>query len=190
MNKEKLSFSELMKKYAYYVVVFFSLVILTAIITIVGIATTRSNTLPTNSQALVYTSPILNGNILKDYSNTELQWNKTLGQWEVHKALDFVANSGANVYSFTDGTVEKVYTNQLDGTCVTIKHSDELSTIYKFLDSNLEIKEGDIVKSGQVIGKVSGNAGVEGEDGSHLHFEVWKNGSSVDPSSYLDISNK
>lgn len=191
MEIKKINIGGLMKRYANQFVAFLALVLLTAVIIILGVSIGNSSRIEqSSSSAMVFTMPILNADVLKDYSNTELQWNQTLSQFEIHKGIDFLASSGTNVHCFADGVVSKVYSNALVGTCVEIQHDNSLKSVYQFLDSNLEIKEGDTLTSGQVIGRVATEAGVENEDGCHLHFEVWKDGSSIDPSGYLDISNK
>ena len=58
-----------------------------------------------------YVVPMQNATIAKDYSGTELQYNDTLKQWEIHKAIDFIATDNLNVYAVADGTVSNVYTN-------------------------------------------------------------------------------
>ena len=58
-----------------------------------------------------YVGPMQNATIAKDYSGTELQYNDTLKQWEIHKAIDFIATDNLNVYAVADGTVSNVYTN-------------------------------------------------------------------------------
>ena len=71
-----------------------------------------------------------------------------------------------------------------DGTCNHYKHLFGLVSVYKHNDSGL-IRQGDLIESGQVIA-FSGNSG-EITTGPHLHFELWREGSPVDPTEYINF---
>lgn len=138
----------------------------------------------------VYVVPVKDATILKDYSATEYQYNDTLKHWEIHKAIDFLAEKGADVYAFADGTVTDVKTNHMEGTYVEITHSNGLVSVYKSMDSKLNVKVGDKVIAGTVIGTVGDQMGKELNSGAHLHFELWRNGDKVDPNDYLALGEK
>ena len=55
--------------------------------------------------------------------------------------------------------------------------------------STKDLKVGDMVSRGQVIGAIGSNAS-EAYLGNHLHFEVEENGKKIDPSGYLNLSGK
>ena len=137
-----------------------------------------------------YIVPMKNATIQKDYSNTELQFNDTMKQWEIHKAIDFLAGDEANVFAVADGTVSNVYTNYLEGTVVEIAHKNGIVSVYKSLASEVSIKTGDKVSAGQVIGTASETMSQELNSGKHLHFEMLSNGTKVDPNNYLDLGTK
>ncbi|MCA1598744.1 MAG: M23 family metallopeptidase [Chloroflexi bacterium] len=67
------------------------------------------------------------------------------------------------------------------GNCVIIKHNDHISTLYAHMDDQihpLEVRVGDVVQQGQVIGY----EGMTGwTTGPHLHFEVRVDNIQVDP---------
>lgn len=84
------------------------------------------------------------------------------------------AEASKNVYSVADGTVIFVhkYGDNLAGNRVRIKHDDGIiTTAYYHLDS-YNVKIGDKVKKGQVIGKIGGSGLKIDSWGKHLHFEV------------------
>ncbi len=136
-----------------------------------------------------YTVPMKNATIAKDYSMKELQYNDTLNQWEIHKAIDFLAGDDTNVYAAANGNVSKVYTNYLEGTVVEITHNDGIVTVYKSLAStNVEV--GDKVNSGTIIGEAGTSMAQELNTGAHLHFEMLKNGKKVNPNDYIDLGIK
>ncbi len=181
------------KKYGYYVVLAFCIGIVSLAMVIGGVAQT-SNTNPGTSQvastAITMQSPLAISNVLKNYSDSELLFNKTLGQWEAHKAIDFAAESGTDVYASLGGTVASVYTNYMEGTVVVVEHVNNLKTIYKSLDSNTEVTQGQEIKKGDLLGYVSASANAEVLEGPHLHFEVWEDDTKIDPSGYLNLEDK
>ena len=137
-----------------------------------------------------YVVPMQNATIVKDYSGSELQYNDTLRQWEIHKAIDFQAGEDLNVYAVADGTVSNVYTNYLEGTVIEISHSDGIVSIYKSLNSEVSVAVGDNVSAGQIIGQVADSMAQESNTGTHLHFEMTVNGVKVDPNDYLSLGDK
>lgn len=139
---------------------------------------------------ITFVMPIENGTIIKDYSNTMLKYNSTLKQWESHKGVDIKGAEDALVRAAYAGEVVSVENNYLTGTVVVIKHINNLQTTYGSLDENVSVKVGDKVSTGQIIGQVSTSAKGEAADGAHLHFEVIENNIKVDPSLYLENTNK
>lgn len=137
-----------------------------------------------------YVVPVKNATIAKDYSASELQFNNTLKQWEIHKAIDFVASDDLNVYAVSNGTVSNVYTNYLDGTVIEIAHNNGLVSVYKSLNNDVKVSVGDKVSAGQIIGTISETMAQELNTGAHLHFEMLLNGVKVNPNDYLDLGNK
>ncbi len=139
----------------------------------------------------VYVVPMKNAVVEKDYSGKVLQYNDTLKQWEVHKAVDFKPSENLDVMAVSDGTVSNVYSNYLEGTVVAISHSGGVVSTYKSLDKNsVTVKVGDKVTTGTVIGKAGDSMAQELNSGAHLHFEMSKNGVKVDPNDYLALGDK
>ena len=137
-----------------------------------------------------FITPMKNATIAKDYSGSELQYNNTLKQWEIHKAIDFIAGEDLNVYAVADGTVSNVYTNYLEGTVVEISHANGMVTIYKSLDKNVKVKVGDKIGAGNAFAVVANTMAQELNTGAHLHFEMIENSVKVNPNNYLDLGNK
>ena len=95
-----------------------------------------------------------------------------------HSGQDFGAALGTEVFATGDGVVELVEQNIWGyGNMVLINHGYGYKTRYAHL-SEFAVEQGQKVKRGQVVGYV-GNTGKS--TGSHLHYEVIKNGEPVDP---------
>lgn len=147
-------------------------------------------TIQTATNQTSYTCPIADCTVQKDYNADELQYNDTLKQWEIHKAIDLVTTEACNVLAITNGTVTNLYTNRLEGTVIEISHDNGLTSIYKSLDSNVKVKLGDYVKQGQIIGSTSSSMAREQNSGIHLHFELMLNKAYINPNDYIDFSKK
>ena len=159
---------------------------------VVAIALAVGLTLPATQQVstvnLDFTSPMLNAEITKDYSETELQFNENLGRWEIHLGIDFKSDDN-KVFSVLDGTVLSVENNSLEGYVVTIEHEDGFTSVYSSLDENVLVEEGDTVKGGEQIGESSATATGEFDE-AQLHFTLLKDGDEVDPNLYIDLEKK
>ena len=96
---------------------------------------------------------------------------------KMHRGIDFPAPMGTPVYATADGVVTMVKDSPDGyGKHIRIKHG-EFETLYAQL-SSFEVKTGDRVLRGQIIGSV-GSSGRS--TNPHLHYEVLKNGKPVDP---------
>lgn len=144
----------------------------------------------TGTEQTAYACPIADCTVQKDYNADELQYNDTLKQWEIHKAVDLVTTDATNVLAIANGTVTNLYTNRLEGTVIEISHNNGFTSIYKSLDSNVKVKLGDYVKQGQILGETSSTMAREQNSGIHLHFELLLNKSYVNPNDYIDFSKK
>lgn len=100
---------------------------------------------------------------------------------QMHTGIDIGAPTGTFVFAAGDGKVLKTGFDRKKGKFIEIEHGSQYQTHYFHL-VEIGAKEGQSLKKGQQIGK-SGNTGVS--KGPHLHFEIWKDGESVDPLPYL-----
>lgn len=103
-------------------------------------------------------------------------------QIKKHHGVDIAAPVGTLVVASADGPVLTAAKNSDLGNLIEIQHADGYTTRYGHL-SEIFVKKGQIVKRGQVIGSV-GNTGLRCS-GSHLHFEVSKNGVRQDPKPFM-----
>lgn len=106
---------------------------------------------------------------------------------EGHLGIDIIGKLGSLVYAPANGTV--IFSNWTYnyGYTLIIAHSSGYRTVYKHNQLLLKT-EGEIVKRGDPIA-ILGNTGSE-STGPHLHFEVWKDGTPLNPRKYfLNINN-
>lgn len=105
---------------------------------------------------------------------------------EFHRGLDMAATQGERIYAVKSGTVIKAESHYSWGIFVVIQHEDGTTALYAHQQQSV-VKVGENVSQSQVIGYV-GSTG--NSTGSHLHFELCKDGSLsqsllIDPQSVL-----
>lgn len=115
--------------------------------------------------------------ITDDYGYDRLTVNSTI----VHKGTDFRAPEGTKVLAMNDGVVKVARTFVVYGNSVIIDHGLGVQTLYMHL-SKLNVKEGDRVTAGQLIG-LSGMTGYA--ESPHLHISVKISGISIDPMTFI-----
>jgi len=104
-----------------------------------------------------------------------------LGRPAMHTGLDFRGNTGDAVHATANGNVVTAGRNGGYGKMVEIDHGNGFSTRYGHL-SEIEVKVGQWVKLGQIIGRV-GSTGRS--TGPHLHYETRVDGDATDPQKFL-----
>lgn len=138
-------------------------------------ATTQAQTV--NYGNTSYVLPVTE-DILKDYSDSPV-YDKTMGDWRVHKAIDFECEKGTPVYAVGNGKVVKVFSDTSYGYCVEIDFG-EFTARYCGLEQGTTVKVDGAVKKGDLIGN-TGDLPCESEQEPHFHFETLKDGKSIDP---------
>lgn len=98
-----------------------------------------------------------------------------------HYGIDLAAAEGSEIRSFADGIIAEKGNSAIFGKYIKVNHKDGFVTFYAHL-SEYCCDEGKQIKMGEIIGK-AGTTGVA--TGPHLHFEVRKDGKSIDPSQYI-----
>ncbi len=101
-----------------------------------------------------------------------------------HYAVDVVTVKDSPVKAVADGTVIFAEWTVATGYVIILKHDNNLISVYKH-NAMLTKEQGEIVKAGEVLGTV-GNTG-ELTTGPHLHFELWRDGFPVNPTSFIDF---
>ncbi len=103
---------------------------------------------------------------------------------ESHFGVDIVAAKNEPVKATMDGTVILATWSSETGHTIAIQHSNQIVSFYKH-NSVLLKKIGDVIKAGEPIA-IIGNSGELTSD-PHLHFELWFNGTAIDPQEYVSL---
>lgn len=101
---------------------------------------------------------------------------------EAHYGVDVAAKDNEFIKAALDGTVVFAGWTASDGFVIQLQHSNNLMSVYKH-NSDLTRRVGDHVKAGEPIA-IIGNTG-ESSTSTHLHFELWYNGTPVNPQDYV-----
>lgn len=100
-----------------------------------------------------------------------------LGKTRVHKGYDIYVDK-TQVLAAAEGIVHRVKTGYRSGLYVKLKHENNIYTLYVHLHS-ANVKEGEKVQQGQVIGRIDGATG--NAIAPQLHFELKPRNQSIDP---------
>ncbi len=138
------------------------------------------------SYPTVFMMPV-EGEIINDFSDSEMVFNTTLNDWRAHNAIDIKSPLGTPVKAVADGIVEKISFDESLGYTVEINHGGGLTAKYSNLQREVFVKEGDRVEMTDVIGGVGEDSYLEYNNGAHLHFEMYLKDTPVDP---LEILGK
>lgn len=103
------------------------------------------------------------------------------GKTKSHTGIDIASNQGTAVYASDGGSVTLAGWNGGYGNCIMIDHGNGYVTLYGHL-SSISVSVGQTVSQGATIGAV-GSTG--NSTGPHLHFEVLKNGTRIDPEQFF-----
>ncbi len=115
--------------------------------------------------------------------NSLVYYEKTYLQ---NSGVLYSSTSVFDVVSAFDGTVTNVSKDEILGNYVEITHNPNLKTIYYSL-GEVTVKKDDTVVSGDVLGK-SGDNSLNGESENCLLFEVYHNGTAIDPEDFYNMS--
>lgn len=122
--------------------------------------------------------------LIEPFSGTELVRSSTTGTWQTHNGADIAAAEGSEVYAVSNGEIKDIENSALWGTTVVLDHHNGFMTRYCALAPDLQVQEGQMIVSGEVIGTV-GTADIESALPPHLHIEMKHHGSYIDPMEYF-----
>lgn len=122
-----------------------------------------------------------------DYKSKEEQTNSIIyyeNTYLQNTGINYKSDEVFDVISILSGEVIEVENEELLGKSVTIRHDNELISVYQSL-SEVSVSVGDKVTTGQIIGK-SGSCNLITNSKNNLHFELYANGNIVNPEDYYD----
>lgn len=118
--------------------------------------------------------PVKNGVVIAAYQKSSVQ----------HFGIDIAAQENTHVMATAEGTVISANWSVENGYCIIIQHEDNLISCYKQNDKILK-NIGEHVERGEVIA-ILGNA-KNNSWGPHLRFEIWHNGTALDPQDFISF---
>lgn len=121
-----------------------------------------------------------------DYQSTEEEQQSSIlyhnNTYIQNTGINYQSDNSFDIVSVLAGEVIEVEEKELLGKSVTIRHDNELISVYQSL-GEVVVKKGDKVQTGQVIAK-SGSCDLITSSKNNLHFELYVNGTIADPENY------
>ncbi len=127
--------------------------------------------------------------IVKVSSNYGARKHPIHKTWLTHEGTDFAAPTGTRIFASSDGEVAYIGTQNGFGKVIKLKHPQDTQTVYAHLSVfKSDLKVGDAVKQGDVIGFVGSTGWATGP---HLHYEYRVAGKPIDPfSAAVPVTNR
>ncbi len=134
---------------------------------------------------LVYDLPGKDCTIIKEADFVCLYFNNVLKTWTTHEGTDFTIGGEGTVCAIADGTVLSVDNSTMNGYSVTIEHENGYVSIYRCLGDTPLVTADEVVTQGQAIGVIGTSLYSESDVAAHLHLEITKDGTKIDPMTIL-----
>ena len=125
------------------------------------------------------------GNILLDYSMDTTVYYKTLDQYKCNPGVLIATDTNTPVNAAFEGTVASITNDAALGTVIVLDMGNGYQASYGQL-KDITVNVGDTVEKGQTIGTVAQPTKYFGEEGSHVYFELTKDGAPTDPKPYME----
>ncbi len=148
----------------------------------------ESDTVPANKPIVADVGNIMpvEGEISHEFSAGELVKSETLGVWKTHDGCDILCDIGTDVKSMSEGVVKEIKEDPLWGVYVIVEQNNGLDVQYCGLAKELNVKAGQEVKQGEILGKTSDTNQCEILQPPHLHLGVKQGGEWIDPLSVIE----
>lgn len=125
------------------------------------------------------------GEIVLKYSMDSTILFKSLGVYKCNPAISISAAVGTNVGAAADGVVTEVWVSEETGTTVSVAIGGGYVTTYGLLNG-VDVKKGDKVVAGQLLGTVSEPTPYYIKEGANAYFKLSKDDAPVNPTDFLE----
>lgn len=132
--------------------------------------------------------PVL-GEVILGYSMDHTVYHETLNLFKTSDGVLLAAEKGVNVVSAADGIVTDITEDTMHGVCVTMAIGSGYEVIYGQLEET-ELKIGDSLKEGDVVGTIAEPTRYYSVEGPHLYLKMQKDDEPVNPMLYLRVSEE
>ena len=146
-----------------------------------GIAVSKTEQVTENEQTFLM--PV-DGTIVCAFSGDDLIYNEYFSDWRTHNGIDISCEKDSAIYATADGIVSEILDNSM-GKSVLIEHENGYVSVYSNMSDEIEVKSGDKIKAGALIGKISDSNPSDFTKDYHLHFEILQNGKYLNPQDLL-----
>ena len=152
-----------------------------------------NNDIPVVGTEITIVRPYLDSSVkvgknFYDYEGTNEEQENSIIYYEntymQNSGVDYTSENVFDVVSILDGTVISVEENDILGTTIEVRHSNNLISVYQSL-SNVMVEVDMEIIQGQIIA-MSGTSNINKDLGNHLHFELYYNGKIVNPEEYYN----
>ena len=124
----------------------------------------------------------VHGEITSDYG---YRTNPISGAYALHTGVDISADEGTAIVAAYNGVVKSTGDGEKSGNYVLMQHSDGSETLYCHC-SEILVSEGSVINAGEVVALVGSTGWATGP---HLHFEIHRDGNTVDPTTVLKVTD-
>ena len=129
----------------------------------------------------VFTYPVKESQVIREYSGENLVFDSTMGDWRTHGGTDFACDEGDSVLAVLDGVVSEIYEDAMMGQCLRIDHGAQLESLYCGVLPQDGLKVGSTVVAGQTIGRACNDILAESAQECHVHLAMIEGGVVADP---------
>lgn len=127
----------------------------------------------------------IDGEVGLDFADDRLVYSKTLEEWITHLGIDVAGDVAMPVKVSADGVIVAKKVDPRFGNTIIVEHEADFKTIYSNLSTLDLVEINQKVIQGDIISGVGEGYGFETLEGSHIHFEIIKNGEYVNPIDYF-----
>lgn len=129
---------------------------------------------------VVFRSPLAQTEVLRGFDPEVMHYSDSTGIWAIHDGVDLSSPRGSKVVAMADGTVTAAGKDLLNGVWLEIDH-DGVVARYVGMALDAAYLPGDMVYAGDTIGFVGSGPADEADLEPHLHLQVTRDGTAIDP---------